>query len=80
MKFSKWLDTLVEEKEIDVETVFNVDGKSGTNHIPLACVIDAIKQTSTQEQMKIKDMLVRIDFVNGNIIDYFRHLAKAIAI
>ena len=46
MTFSKWLDTLIEEKEFDLETT----------------------------------LLVKIDFVNGDCLDYFRHLAQALAI
>jgi hypothetical protein len=31
------------------------------------------------EKKAIKDWLVKIDFVNGNVLDYFKHLAQAIA-
>lgn len=80
MTFNKWLDTLVEEKGLDTETVFEVEGKEyGTNFIPCAVVIEHIKITSASERAAIKTMLVKIDFVNGSIMDYFKHLAKAIA-
>ena len=78
--FNKWLDTFTEEKELDTETVFEVDGPSGPNFIPLGCVIEAIKQAPAHEKKGIKTMLVKIDFVNGNALDYFKHLAQAIAI
>lgn len=78
--FTKWLDTLVSEKGLDVEQVLTVQGKSGPNYIPLGCVIEAIKSAPAREQAGIKDMLVRIDFRNGNVCDYFRHLAQAIAV
>lgn len=42
-------------------------------------MIAAIKQTTTQEQSAIKAMLVKIDFMNGDCLDYFRHLAQALA-
>ena len=82
MTFNEWLDTLVEEKELDTEAIFEVPGKSeyGTNYIPLGCVIEAIKAAPKHEQAGIKTVLVKIDFCNGNVIDYFRHLAQAIAI
>lgn len=41
--FTKWLDTFTTEKGLDMEQVFTVNGPSGDNHIPLGCVIDAIK-------------------------------------
>lgn len=80
MTFNKWLDTLIEEKGIDTEQLFEVEGASGLNIIPLGCVVEAIKATCKQEQAAIKAMLVKIDFVNGDIVDYFKHLAQAIAI
>ena len=78
--FSKWLDTFIEEKELDTEATFEVNGPSGTNFIPLGCVVEAIKQAPAQEQKRIKAAIVRIDFFNGDVRDYFKHLAGAIAI
>lgn len=77
--FGKWLDTFIAEKNIDTEHAFEVEGPSGANHIPVGCVIEAIKSTSAHEQAAIKDMIVKIDFVNGDVLHYFAHLAKAIA-
>lgn len=80
MNFNKWLDVFLKEKEIDLEWNFVVEGQSGLNHMYVENVIDAIKTTSAAEQAAIKTMLVKIDFVNGNVMDYIKHLAKAIAI
>lgn len=80
MKFANWLDTLIEEKGIDLEQGFSVEGPSGENHMSYQNVVDAIKGASANEQAGIKNMLVRIDFANGDIRHYFRHLAQAIAI
>jgi hypothetical protein len=78
--FTKWLDRLVDEKGLDLEQAFEVQGPSGYNRIPLGCVIDAIKSAPTNEQAGIKTMLVKIDFHNGNVAHYFGHLAQAIAV
>lgn len=79
-KFTKWLDTFLSEKGIDVEfESFEVSGQSGINWIPMECLLEMIKSAPTHEQEGIKDMLVKIDFQNGNVLDYFRHLARAIA-
>ena len=81
MKFNKWLDTLIEEKELDIESTFEVEGPEwGWNLIPLGCVIEAIKSAPVHEKIAIKTMLVKIDFVNGDVMDYFKHLAQAIAL
>jgi hypothetical protein len=79
MRFSTWLDTFVDEKGIDREQTLEVAGPSGTNYIPVQCLIDTMKRAPVTEQTGIKNMIVRIDFVNGDVLDYFRHLAQAIA-
>ena len=80
MTFSKWLDTFIAEKGLDLEQAFEVEGASGPNHIPLACVVEAMKVAPKTEQAAIKTMVVRIDFANGKVMPFFEHLAKAIAI
>jgi hypothetical protein len=80
MNFAQWLDTLVEEKGIDPEMLIEVEGPSGTNIMPLEVVLDAMKATTPGEQAAIKNMIVRIDFANGDVVDYLKHLAQAIAL
>lgn len=77
---SKYLKRFFEEKNLDLETVFEVAAPNGTvNYIPAQCVVDAILQTTSEESLKIANMLRRIDFANGDVMDYLRHLAKALA-
>ena len=81
MKFDTWLDTFIAAKGIDLNEIVKVTGPSGeVNSIPLECVIEAIKGTTGKAQAVIKDALVKIDFTNGDIVGYLRHLAKALAI
>ena len=80
MTYNKWLDTLVNEKGIDREEAIIIEGKSGVNFMTVETVLEAIKATGTQEQKAIKNTLVLIDFKNGDIVHYFRHLAQALAI
>ena len=47
--------------------------------IPLANVIAAIKAAPKSEQAVIKTNLVRIDFLNGDVMHFFDHLAGALA-
>jgi hypothetical protein len=77
--FAQWFNTFNSEKGIDPETNIEVEGPSGTNFMTLQNVFDAILQTSPQEQAAIKTMIVKIDFANGDVVDYYKHLAKAIA-
>ena len=78
MNFTKWLDTLIEEKGIDTEATFEIETPDTWHLIPYGCVIEAVKSTSHHEQQAIKTMLVKIDFANGDIKHYLRHLAQAL--
>lgn len=80
MTFNQWLDTFIREKGIDLEQHLTVDGPSGENVIPIACLVQLMKQAPRHEQSGIKTMIVKIDFRNGDVVDYFRHLARAVAI
>lgn len=77
--FKNWIETFAAEKNI-LDTELAVEGPSGTNYIPVACLIEAMVSAPSHEQRGIRDMIVRIDFANGDVLDYFRHLARAIAI
>ncbi len=78
--FAKWLDTLIAEKGIDASAVFTVEGPTGANFMAYSVVLDAMKTAPFAEQKRLKAMLVRIDFVNGDVRRYLRHLAAAIAL
>jgi hypothetical protein len=79
MTFSTWLDTFLSEKGIDLETIVEAEGPSGTNYIPVACLVELMNQAPKHEQAGIKNMLVRIDFANASVLDYLKHLAGAVA-
>lgn len=77
--FARWLDTFIDEKGIDLEHTLVAEGESGTNWIPVAVLIDMMKATTPKEQAGIKNMLVRIDFRNAEVLPYLQHLAQAVA-
>jgi hypothetical protein len=79
MTFTKWLDTMISEKGINLDRMFSVEGPSGPNHMTLAIVVEAIKGAAAHEQTGIKKMLIKLDFLNQPIAPYFEHLARAIA-
>ncbi|EFO31303.1 conserved hypothetical protein [Roseibium sp. TrichSKD4] len=80
MTFNKWLDTLLEEKGIDLEQGLTVKGPSGPNYMPVGVIVDAIKSAPETERAAIKKTLIMIDFHNRSVVDYLRHLGQAIAI
>ena len=78
ISFNNWLDTFIDEKGILLDDTFEID-ENGTFHIfEIGNIVENIKATSQKEQAEIKDMLVKIDFYNGDIVDYFKHLARAL--
>jgi hypothetical protein len=79
MNFKRWLDLFLDEKALDREHIFSVNGPSGMNQIPLGCLVDVILTAPENEKAMIKDTLVRIDFRNGNVLDYFKFLCGKIA-
>ena len=80
MTFTKWLDTFLAEKNIDLGMTLTVEGPSGPNHMEVAHVVAAIKSANATEQAGIKTTMVKIDFANGDVMHFIKHLAKAIAI
>ena len=76
-----YLNNLISEKaNINMDTEIQVEGPSGTNFMSVQVVVEHILIASKKEQEGIRTMLVRIDFHNACVLDYFKHLAKAIAI
>lgn len=76
--FNNWIDRFLREKDIDRYEMFTIE-RNGNKHIfEIGHVVDTMKITSKQEQNAIKDMLVKIDFLNGDVRDYIKHLANAL--
>lgn len=77
--FNKWLDTFIEEKGIDLQQIIEIKTENNTHYFEVGNIVDNIKATKPEEQAGIKDMIVKIDFHNGDVVDYFKHLAQALA-
>jgi len=75
-----YLTNLISEKaSIHMHTPINVEGPSGMNFMTVEVVVEHILITSKKEQDAIRTMLVKIDFHNADVLDYFKHLAQALA-
>ncbi|RTL26950.1 MAG: hypothetical protein EKK55_07015 [Rhodocyclaceae bacterium] len=77
--FAKWLDTFLSEKGIDLDDTFTIETDANTHIFDYAAVAGAMKTTGAREQAAIKTMIVKIDFRNGDVRHYMRHLARALA-
>jgi hypothetical protein len=74
-----YLNNLIEEKGLDLEEIIEVQGESGTNFIPLGVVVEHILIAPDHEKKQIRNVLVKIDFKNGDVMHFFKYLAEAIA-
>ena len=79
MTFNNWLDTFIAEKGIDLEATFEFDNHNGFNIMPYGIVVEAIKKTTGSERNSIKNIIVKIDFANGDVLDFFRFLGRGLA-
>ena len=77
--FNSWLDTFIEEKGIDLGQILEVKTDKNTHYFEVGNIIENIKATTPEEQEEIKNMIIKIDFYNGDVVDYFKHLAQALA-
>ena len=78
--FNGWLETFIEEKEINTARVFEFIENGEWNYMPLEVVLEFIQNIPEDQQATIKDTIVKIDFHNGDVYHYFEYLAKGIAI
>lgn len=74
--FGKWLHTFVEEKGLDLNSEFTVEHREELHFVSLGYLLELIERTSKEEQARIKNVLVQIDFKNGDVMHFFNHLAN----
>jgi len=67
-----YLETLITEKGVELDAEIGIDGHIGLNWQHL---IDFIAQMPKHHQ-SIRTTLVKIDFQNGDVFHFLRHLAN----
>lgn len=87
-KFEKWIDTYFMEKGIDMmdDIEFTLPEKTRDGNIrfnfhimPVGVIVAALKNMKSIHH-KIKDMVVKIDFENGNIHHFLSYIGKKITL
>ena len=74
----KYLETFFEEKELPEVDWELVDNAGVTHWLSNDVVIEHIGIASVEEQNKIADVIRRIDFANGDVNNFLKHLAGAL--
>ena len=77
-QFNEWFETFLLEKGINRETVFEIVINEFWHYIPLEVILEVIKQLPQDQKEVIKDKIVKIDFVNGDVYPLFEYLAKGV--
>lgn len=74
----KYLETFFEEKKLPAAS-WELTANDGTSHfIGSDVVLEHIASASAAEQNKIANVIRRIDFANGDVNDFLKHLAGAL--
>jgi len=77
-KTQKYLRVFFEEKDLPYAD-WDITSTDGTwNSISNEFVIEMIHVAPRSEQEGIANMIRKIDFLNGNVNDYLKHLAHAL--
>ena len=77
--FKNWLDTFIDEKDLPMEDTFTIDKNGTMNIMSYKTIYEHMLIANDQEQEQIKNMIVKIDYMNGNILNFFQYLGKLIA-
>jgi hypothetical protein len=74
----RYLQTFFKEKALPF-AAWEIVSSSGTSHmIDSAVVIEAILHAPAEEQQKIAAIIREIDFKNGDVNHFLKHLAKGV--
>ena len=72
--FTKWITTFLSEKELELDYVVACkDGKI----TQIGNIVQTMCVSPSDEQAAIKKVLIKIDFMNGDVMHFFNHMAKA---
>lgn len=74
----KYLETFFAEKQLPDVSWELTDDNGMTHWIGSAVVLEHIDTASAKEQNGIADVIRQIDFANGDVNKYLKHLAGAL--
>ena len=75
--FNEWLDIFLKEKGLSqANPILRVTANESYTLMNLNDLTEIIKDSMPDEQKTIKNMLVYIDFNNGDVVDYYKHLLR----
>ena len=76
--FVNWITKFLDEKGIDLNETFQVQGPSGPNFMSFGLVVEAMIASPIHERTAIKARLVKLDFIGADVRKYLIHLSQAL--
>jgi len=77
-KTQRYLRTFFDEKQLPMEN-WEIECDGTVHLFDSEVVIEAIMNAPAHEQEQIATVIRKIDFYNGNVIDFLKHLSGALA-
>ena len=71
------LNTFFKEKDIPFQA-WEIESNGQTHMIDNEVVIEAVKATTGSEREQVKNTLIKIDFHNGDVNHFLKHLAHGL--
>lgn len=78
MAMIKYLEMFFEEKKLPHQLWELTDPSGAWNLIGSEVVLESIGKASVEEQNEIADVIRKIDFENGDVNHFLKHLAQAL--
>ncbi|WP_329385741.1 DUF3991 domain-containing protein [Anaerofustis sp. HA2171] len=78
-QFNKWFDTFIQEKD-NIKEFIILNKDDNIHMFSTEDLCKHIKKFSIEEKEKIKDTLVKLDYVNADIMDFFNYIAEKLYI
>ncbi len=76
---AQYFNAFFDEKDIDPDEAFEFEQGDEWHYMSYGVVIEAIKQTREVEANNIANMLRKIDFANGDVKHFLRHMGRGLA-
>lgn len=73
------LKTFFEEKDLEYKS-WEIEYRGQTHFIDNEVVIENILNAPKSEKEKISEVLFKIDFANGDVNDFLKHLANGLIV
>ena len=78
MIFNDWLNTIIDENELNREHVFEIDHEGTIHSLKFDVVVKSIIALPAEYQLKIKAKLVGIDSENGDLMYFLNYVAEGL--